>query len=47
MVIVPDGFWSKSAKEEARSTDFVGGKWELTDVLHVRGGGEREEEGQR
>lgn len=42
MVIVRDGFLSKSAKEEARSMDFVGGKWELTEVLHVRGGGERE-----
>jgi hypothetical protein len=41
MVIVRDRFRSKSAMEEARSIDFVGGKRELTEVLHVRGGGER------
>jgi hypothetical protein len=41
MVIVLDRFRSKSAMEEARSIDFVGGKRELTEVLHVREGGER------
>jgi hypothetical protein len=41
MVIVLDRFRSKSAMEEARLIDFVGGKRELTEVLHVREGGER------
>ena len=47
MVIVRDRFRSKSAMEEARSIDFVGGKRELTEVLYMRGGGERGEGGQR